>query len=225
MTSIVEGSTNIYQVSFSQVKQNNYTRINSLFVLEKVLQRIGFIHPSLNPTENSLAIDPFLGGYTKFDLIFVVTFLYLGLVEKKSIRVPRNHRTGGTLLSKKRVSEVQIANKNQEKEYYNQNSVSRKYLREKWRIIEHKISCHRVQFLENLQVKSKKVEGKEELHRFTRARHDAFEEWKKLGQVYDSDDESEMVQENMHERDEMDRRLRDLESGKTVNIGDNFVEW
>ena len=191
------------------------------------MQRIGLIHPAAQPSENCLPIDPFLGTYTKNDLILVVAFMYIGLVQKKCIRVPRNHRClnmNEQAVRSRRVREDAIAILNEAKEYYDKNNAPIKYLRSVWLSIETKISQHRIQWLENIQVKSKKDEGKEELKKYTRTRQEEFNKWKRYGQVQ-SDSEGEDDSEDGNDHDEEYRRQHDLENGRQVSVRQGFVEW
>ena len=73
------------------------------------------------------------------------------------------------------------------------------------------------------QVKSKKSEGKEVLKRYTRARQNAFNKWKRYGQVFDSEGEEDS--EDGNDNEEEQQRIQDLESGKQVTVRQGFVEW
>ena len=123
----------------------------------------------------------------------------------------------------RRVNEDTVAMLNQVKEYYDKNNANIKYLRSYWVSIESKISRHRIQWLENIQVKSKKEEGQEELKKYTRQRQNDFNKWRRYGQVADSEGEEESEDDQDHE-DEY-QRVQDLESGKHVAVRNGFVEW
>lgn len=56
--------------------------LNTLFYLEKIMMRCGFIDPKTNPipsTDN----DDFSKLYSVFDLMLVITFIYLGIIATK----------------------------------------------------------------------------------------------------------------------------------------------
>ena len=86
----------LYKEAWTQkVIREDKSRTVTLFVLEKFMQRLGFIGSKRQPNVSDDAPkDMFLSYYSGYDLLFVVTFLYLGLCEEKSVHLPqiRNDR-------------------------------------------------------------------------------------------------------------------------------------
>jgi len=182
------------------------------------MQRIGLISKTVVPTANCLPVDPFLCSYTKFDFILVITFLYLGLIEKKSISVPRHSRVKSQ--RQRRISQEEIQSQNTAKEYYNNNKVGARYMREKWRLVENKVKISRMLWLEQVQVKSSKEEGRNELMKYTRSREETFEHWK----TYFYDDNAEENEEDELGQD-LSQRMEALEKGEQVSVRYDFEEW
>ena len=86
----------LYKQAWTQkVIEEDDTRVVTIFVLEKFMQRLGFIGSQRYPlVSESTSKDTFCSYYSGYDLLFVVTFLYLGLCQEKSIHLPqvRNDR-------------------------------------------------------------------------------------------------------------------------------------
>ena len=184
---IVENpDVDLWSLSYNQVVENdNEEKTNCLFVLEKVMVELGILSSKKVPSENCLAIDPFTSSYTTYDMILVVCFLYISIIEKGAMRNPGNHRLvqNEGLVRRRRVTEDEVNERNDTRGYYKENKVGRQKLRDRWISIEDKLVVHHWKWLQEADKKSKNEEdedeedNQEQLLKHTKARETAFKTW------------------------------------------------
>ena len=150
--------TDIWTMSLTQVlEEDNETRSNILFVLEKVMQELGLVGVNRVPTENCLSIDPFTSSYTTYDMILVVCFLYISVIDKGAMRNPSNHCLvqDEELIRQRRVSQNDVNDRNSSRNNYKENKVGRTRLRDRWMPIEDKCLVSHWKWLQDVDKKAK----------------------------------------------------------------------
>ena len=190
---VEQADVNLWTMSFKQVVEDeDEERINILFVLEKIMQLLGLISSKKHPTENSMVNDPFTSSYTTYDVILVVCFLYISIIDKGAMRNPSNHRLvqEEDLVGSRRVSQDNVNDRNMSRNTYKDNKVGRQKLREKWMPIEDKLLVHHwcwLQFVEKSSNNEDAEHNADQLLRYTKARKDAFSKWSSSGNDEDED--------------------------------------
>ena len=86
--------SSLYTKGMQEVVTNGVHSRPTIFVLEKLLQDLGFYPSDITPTSVSGAIDVFFKVYSPNDLSIVMTYLHLGILEGKVIKMPEIARFG-----------------------------------------------------------------------------------------------------------------------------------
>lgn len=169
----------LHRSSFALIKTNNTTRTNTLFVLEKFMISLGFIGPAnLIPVASSESVDPFTLLYTVYDLILVVTFLYVGMVKKKVLKVPEiRMKVIAKRVRSNKITQEDVQKKVDQKESDSNKTMNRSELRRIWMKVEDKMIADMEQAYTQYAFKSSTIEGRAELAAYTSARRDAFLKW------------------------------------------------
>ena len=104
-----------------------------LFLLEKFMQRLGFIGSKKQPKESSDSIDHFSVNYSPYDLLFVIVYLYFGLCKNRVISLPQLRVEK---LGKKPNAQVEIQRLTRLREIATTKSVSTDTIRSVWKYVE-----------------------------------------------------------------------------------------
>jgi len=97
----------------------------TIFVLEKLLQELGFYSMDVRPTVVSGKVDGFFRHYSPRDMSVVMTYIHLGLIENKVVRLPAILRKGSLAITgtKKARKEAEKA-KEEERKYASSHKVN-----------------------------------------------------------------------------------------------------
>ena len=113
-----EEEVSLYIKGKDEVHANGVHCRPTLFVLEKLLQDLGFYSHDVKPTESSGVLDVFFKNYSPKDMAIIMTYLHLGLIDGKIIKMPDpirgvgKDKKGGTKRARK---EAEKANEEERK--------------------------------------------------------------------------------------------------------------
>jgi hypothetical protein len=175
-----------FQDSFGSVVEGS--DISTLFILELIMKRLGFIDANTYPEVSSYHKDIFNKSYTVYDILFVIVFLYFGLCKGFVISLPqlRTER-----LSKRARTDDSLQQMKELREIATSKLVTATHIRTLWKTLEPRLLQHQWNFCRMFRRKSLKEgeEGKKELLTFTRTRKEFFAKYqrKEATQVKDMD--------------------------------------
>ena len=162
----------LYKNAWRQVQKRDNRNYVTVFVLEKFMQRLGFIGQNKKPVVFSNGkTDLFTTYYSSYDLLFVIVFLYFGMCQESVISLPqiRQDRIA------KKMKTIQDKEKLQE---LRNNAVSKlvsaEQIRSIWREIEPYNLRDYVAYGKQVLKSSSTDDGKAALVAFTKARRDYF---------------------------------------------------
>ena len=113
-----EEEVSLYIKAKDEVYANGVQCRPTLFVLEKLLQDLGFYPHDVKLIESSGVLDVFFNNYSPKDMAIIMTYLHLGLIDGKILKMPEvmrglgKDKKGGTKKAKK---EAQKANEEERK--------------------------------------------------------------------------------------------------------------
>jgi hypothetical protein len=168
-------SPSLHRSSFALIKSKNTTRTNTLFVLEKFMLILGFIvYDNLTPVASSESY--FSQLYTVYDLILVVTFLYVGMVKKCALKAPETRTMeiiGLSKIAQEGAQKMRVENASD-----GGKTINKIELQMIWMKVEDKMITDMEQAYIQYAFKTTSREGRAELTAYTAARREAFLKWK-----------------------------------------------
>ena len=168
---------NIFGESAKLVDDNDDEKLNTLFFLEQIMVRLGFIAHAAIP-EPSNEPDGFSRLYSICDITLVIAFVYIGLVDKKVLVLPPPPRkqSVSTSFSAKRSKAIdETAAKLTSLRQVAQNKIASSLeIRTLISRIEVKLIQDHLAFLRNMRKSAKKDDGMF-VQKYATARHNVFQ--------------------------------------------------
>jgi len=218
-----ETSPSLHRSSFSLIKTNNTTRTNTLFVLERFMLSLGFIgSANLIPDASTESVDPFTLLYTVYDLILVVTFLYVGLVKQKVLKVPEiRMKVIAKRVRSHKITQEEFQRKVDAKASDGNKTINRFDLRRIWMKVEDKLIADIEEAYTQYAFKSTTVGGRAELAAYTTARRDAFLKWNRQNVGSDGNEDSDRDEIEDENEKTKKNRLANLDYIRNGNLPQN----
>ena len=163
-------SLHVQALNNAQFGENDENEISALFIIEKVVQDLGFIADHENPTKSTSCLDPWAQKYTLQDIVLVMTLLTFSVVRGKVLRKPDGIRYNQG--SRKAVPTQAVLDQvREERENAGKKLVQIREIRDLYGDIEERMLGDLLDFHESMKGKP------EEMMIFTKSRIEVFENW------------------------------------------------
>jgi hypothetical protein len=106
----------VQALNYAKFDDNDENEICVLFVLEKLVQELGFVGESEFPKEATSCLDPWVTKYSLQDMVLVMTLLTLGIVQKLVLKKPEGIRVSQGATKKPAPTEEEIEKVREERE-------------------------------------------------------------------------------------------------------------